>query len=379
LEEYKFTVAKRNFFGEKSFFSLTLSIIIVLIIVVVTSSLSINTAFAHFSHLPHYNGGGLGIGKYYVYQAMDPEYTPTNQPAKMSFSIQDYNGNDVTSRILTMVEIYSERTGERIAAYPWTMRTLGDFDLYHTFKEVGNYQIVLSIFDSQNKVAPQIGSTDPARDILSGIQGCNCDRGVFNVSVTNTFGDIFYAAVFTGAVGAIVVFGVVFARSYRNQKNKRNTLANTGNKSELKYMIMLMAIGAGFVHLAVYADHGSLRIEYSIFLLVAGACQFAYGILYTLLTVTSRQVGVISTHFALTYYKKTLILNLFGLIGTGVLLGLYLYSIVLPPPLSPNKTPEDVDLGGFLDKVLEAAVVLGIIYLMKWEKRDLQYNLVNAT
>ncbi|HEY7079574.1 MAG TPA: hypothetical protein VH500_07735, partial [Nitrososphaeraceae archaeon] len=67
------------------------------------------------------------------------------------------------------------------------------------------------------------------------------------------------------------------------------------------------------------------------------------------------------------------------LIGTGVLLGLYLYSIVLPPPLSPNKTPEDVDLGGFLDKVLEAAVVLGIIYLMKWEKRDLQYNLVNAT
>ena len=73
---------------------------------------------------------------------MDPEYTPTNQPAKMSFSIQDYNGNDVTRRILTMVEIYSERTGERIAAYPWTMRTFGDFDLYHTFKEVGNYQIV---------------------------------------------------------------------------------------------------------------------------------------------------------------------------------------------------------------------------------------------
>ena len=44
----------------------------------------------------------------------------------MSFNIQDYNGNDVNRRILTMVELYLERTGERIAAYPWTMRTFGD-------------------------------------------------------------------------------------------------------------------------------------------------------------------------------------------------------------------------------------------------------------
>ena len=100
-----------NFFGEIFFLSLSLSIIALNIIV--AASL-IPTAFGHFSHLPHYNGGGVGIGNYYVYQAMDPEYTPTNQPAKMSFSIQDYNGNDVNRRILTMVEIYSERTGERI-------------------------------------------------------------------------------------------------------------------------------------------------------------------------------------------------------------------------------------------------------------------------
>ena len=117
---------------------------------------------------------------------------------------------------------------------------------------------------------------------------------------------------------------------------------------------MLLAMAAGFVHLAVYAEHGSLRIEYSIFLLVAGACQFAYGMLYTLLTMTSQQTSISEAHFALTYYKKTLVLNLFGLIGTGVLLGLYLYSVVLPPPLSPNKSPEDIDIGGILDKILEA-------------------------
>ena len=102
-----------NSFGEVLFSSFSLSIIALNLIV--AASL-IPTAFAHFSHLPHYNGGGLGVGNYYVYQAIDPEYTPTNQPARLSFSIQDYNGNDVTRRILTMVELYSERTGERICS-----------------------------------------------------------------------------------------------------------------------------------------------------------------------------------------------------------------------------------------------------------------------
>ena len=94
--------------------------------------------------------------------------------------------------------------------------------------------------------------------------------------------------------------------------------------------------------------------------------------------MTGRQTSISEAHFALTYYKKTLILNLFGLIGTGVLLGLYLYSVVLPPPLSPNKSPEDIDIGGILDKILEASLVLGIIYLMIWERRQLRSNVIHA-
>ena len=365
----------RDFFGENIVISLSLAI--VLNIITITSLT--NSASAHFSHLPHYNGGGLGIGNYYVYQAMDPEYTPTNQPAKMSFSIQDYNGNDITHRILTMVEIYSERSGDRVATYPWTPRTIGDFDIYHTFKDVGNYQIVLSVFDSKDKIAPTIGSNSPPREILSNNRECNCDRGVFNISVTNSFGDIFVAAVFVGVLGILVVFGIILILTYRSQKKRTGGLAKIENKFALKYIIMFLAIAAGFVHLAVYAEHGSLRIEYSIFLLVAGACQFAYGILYSLLTVTSGQAGIVSNHLALTYYKKTLVLNLFGLVGTGVLLGLYLYSVVLPPPLSPNNSPEDIDLGGILDKILEASLVVGIVYLMRWEKRQLMSRLIHAT
>jgi hypothetical protein len=349
-----------------------------LLLNIVVGASFISPAYAHFSHLSHYNGGGLGIGKYYVYQAMDPEYTPTNQPAQISFSIQDYNGNDVNARLMTMVEIYSEKTGERIATYPWTVRTFGDFYLYHTFNELGNYQIVLSIFDSYNKTPPQVGTSSPPRDILSNNEDCNCDRGVFNISVTNSFGDIFVTAVFIGIFGIIIVFGIVLVMTYRNQKRNTEGRPKAESKFVLKYAIMLLAIAAGFVHLAVYAEHGSLRIEYSIFLLVAGACQFAYGMLYTLLTVSNRQMNFNNMQFALLYYKKTLILNLFGLIGTGVLLGLYIYSVVLPPPLSPNKVPENVDLGGIMDKILESSLVLGIIYLMRWEKRQLKANLLHA-
>jgi hypothetical protein len=50
----------------------------------------------------------------------------------------------------------------------------------------------------------------------------------------------------------------------------------------------------------------------------------------------------------------------------------------MPPPLSPNNVPEDVDIGGILDKALELALVVGIIYLLKTEKRKLTSQFVNA-
>ena len=41
-------------------------------------------SYAHLSHLPHYNGFGAAIGKYYVDEALDPEFTPPLQPTQMT-------------------------------------------------------------------------------------------------------------------------------------------------------------------------------------------------------------------------------------------------------------------------------------------------------
>ena len=341
-------------------------------------------SYAHLSHLPHYNGFGAAIGKYYVDEALDPEFTPPLQPTQITFSIQDYGGNDVYN-VYTMLEIYQESTGQRIKAFPWTKQDIGDFSLYYTFPSVGSYNIVLSIANDNN--SNNHNGIDPPRDILTGNLNCDCDRGVFSVSITKNFGNIFFTAIFAGVLGAIVVFGSVAVFAYKSRKKQTKLVSNINSDNSravadreilIKYFVMMVAIGAGMVHLAVYSEHGSLRIQYSIFLLAAAAAQFAYGIVYVLLTLTIELDSIRSIQLAKEYYKKSVILNLFGLIGSSILLGLYIYSVVLPPPLSPINRPEAVDVAGILDKSLESVLVIGILYLMWIEKKRITKLLVEV-
>lgn len=332
-------------------------------------------SYAHLSHLPHYNGFGAAIGKYYVDEALDPEFTPPLEPAQITFSIQNFSGNDVYN-VYVMVEIYQDSTGQRIKAFPWTKEYVGDFSLYYTFPSIGNYDIVLSIANDNN--SNKHNGVDPPRTILTSNLNCDCDRGVFSVSITKNFGNIFYSAIFAGIVGAIAVFGSVAALSYVSRKkhtklvNKTNNInSNTVTDREIliKYFVMMFAVGAGIVHLAIFSEHGSLRIEYSIFLLAAASAQFVYGIVYLIMTLSTELDSIRSVGIAKMYYKKSVILNLFGLIGSSVLLGLYIYSVTLPPPLSPINRPEAVDIAGILDKSLEVVLIIGILYLMRLEKK----------
>lgn len=53
-------------------------------------------------------------------------------------------------------------------------------------------------------------------------------------------------------------------KSIRKQKTHDFT-----NRATLKYIVPLLAMAAGIVHIVVNLEHSSLRIEYSIFLLIA--------------------------------------------------------------------------------------------------------------
>jgi hypothetical protein len=334
---------------------------------------STNIAFSHLEHLPHYNGGFSGVGKYYIFQGMEPDYPRPGEPAGIVFSIQDNKGNDMTN-VVTMVEIYDEKSGDRIAVFPWTKRDVGDFMLYYTFPKIGNYILVVSVVDDSPASESRIGLTSPARSTLLDRSDCDCERGLMNISVTNNFGTIYYGSIFTGIFMGIAVLGVVLALIFLRRR-KTIMSANIRDKQVLKYCILFLAMASGFVHIAVFPGHASLRIEYSIFLFAAGAAQFAYGIVYVLISLNESKMSN-DMPSVRNRYRKTAILNMFGLIGSSVLFGLYLYSVIFPPPLSPNNVAEQVEVAGVLAKSTEAILVGGVVYLIVWERRRFKSELV---
>ena len=323
-------------------------------------------ASAHFDHLAHYNGIGNPLGPYYVYQVLDPEYAAPGQPVAIMFSIQDSQGHDVYN-VDTMVEIYSGQTGDRVKAFPWTHEPVGDFQLFYTFDKVGTYQIVLSVANG----AVNQNNIDPARTMLSSTAGCNCDRAVYNVAIADSsFGDVFGTTVLAAVFAPTVLIGGVLLYSFRNRRKTGFFKMQPGDTA--RYIVIFAAMAGGLVHFAVYSSHASLRIEYSIFLIIAGGMQVSYAMIYAMIMLNNQAMGRM---FPRVHYRKTLATNLFGLTGTLVLLGLYTYSVILPPPLSPNNLPEHVDAEGIFAKSVEVFDVIGIIYLMRLEKRILQKTL----
>ena len=350
-------------------------LISILIFLSVSTFIPHFVSFAHLSHTPHYNGGSNrdGIGKYYPYMALDPEYAAPNEPTQITFSVQDFAGSDVHD-IETMVEIYQESTGERVKGYPWTVRDIGDFNLYYVFANPGGYEIVLSIANDNKMV--NHNQLDAPRSILSSISDCNCQRVIFNVSISDSWWAVRNSLLAISILIPIIVLGLVLGRTYLKRR-KEQSGSHIPEKETLKYVIMLLAIAGGLVHLAIFPEHGSQQIYYSVFLMAAAGAQLAYGILYILINFTSESYSGNNRNFILSQYRKRVALNLFGFIGTSVLIGLYAYSVIVAPPLSPDNKAESIDIAGIMAKAVEILLVVGIIYLIKWEKKRVEKMLVS--
>ncbi|MCE9652653.1 MAG: hypothetical protein K8Q89_06315 [Nitrosarchaeum sp.] len=333
--------------------------IIAILFLIVLVSLSVTPAFAHFEHLPHNNGGGEDLGRYYVNQALDPEYAKPGQPAHIEFSIQDDNGHDV-SNVMTAVEVYDGITGQRLELFPWQLHSSGDFEVHYTFEKLGNYVVVISLAD-ENTTPDHI---IPPRNLLSSLSDCQCQRAVFNISITDHIGTVWNTVMTLAIFIPLTVFGSVLAMHFWNLKKKG---IQPTTPEVMKYLIMLLAVAGGIIHLGVYADHGSLRIEYSIFLLAASIIQVGFGIFYVLMTLLPPSIT--SKQSILQHYNKTLLLNLVGLVGTSILVGLYIYVLIFPPPLSPDGRPEILDYDGAFSKSVEITTMIGILYLMIYERR----------
>lgn len=321
----------------------------------------ISKSYAHFDHLPIYNGGADSQSRYSVYQALGSDYAQPQEPTVIMFSVQDRNGNDMED-IEAMIEVYTS-SGERIKAYPWTKYDSGDFEIPFTFPEAGSYQIVLSTADGP----VQLDSADLPRAILSSTSGCGCERSIFNVAISERFGIVWNSTIVIAIGAPLTILGGVLGLSYRKRRMTRSGSNAISTLEVVKYSVMLSAIAGGIVHFSVYVSHATLRLEYSIFFIVAGGMQAAYGTMYIFLTF--------ATVADRNYYRKSLAINLFGFTGTAILVGLYAYTVVLPAPLSPTGIPDSVEVAGILAKSLEVFLLIAIIYIMRMEKRTVKQNL----
>lgn len=368
------------------------SIIVSACLLSTSDQINIQTAQAHLEHLPHYNAGEsrIGYGDYMSYMALDPDYGTIDYPTKITFSIQDFDGKDVYN-VSTMVEIYDSVTGKRVHVFPWTFRDVGDFDLYYQFPKKRGYQIVLSIANAREKSSLYPSSiVEPSRSILNDISDCECTRTVFNISIATTFGTIQNSLFFICIISPLTLLGIILAKNYykkygrvigrkynvssdicRESEKSKIEGFGEGRKQIIKYSLTLLALAGGIVHLVVFPEHGSLHVYYSIFLLAAAAGQIAYGVLYFLVMLSKPFYEMPIEHLQVikSTYQHNMAVNWFGFMGTAVLIGLYVYVVIYPPPLSPINQPEKIEIAGILSKSVEVALLIGIAFIIKWDRQ----------
>ncbi|MBT8252282.1 MAG: hypothetical protein KJO99_05580 [Nitrosopumilus sp.] len=329
-------------------------IIIFIFVLLIMPSIFINS----YAHLEQSSSGGVMQGDYFSYIGFDPRNPAPDERTKILFSIQDENGNDMYD-IETMVEIYSDSMGKRIFYEPWITRNIGDFEIPFVFEKSGTYQIILSISDVKNLKEHVISP----RSMPSSSSDCDCTRILFNISVSENWNDIWNSLMIVILILPFSVFGYAL---WNNYKNKRNSNQKFTKYETLRYVIMFLAFAGGLIHLSIYVDHAPLRIEYGMFLLLAAISQIGFGVL--LLSTVLSAPSMLKKD--MNFHKRNLVIYLFGLIGSVVLVGLYIYAVSYPPPLSPENHPEHIDMAGIIAKILELSLIGVIIYVMNWENKQ---------
>ncbi len=311
-----------------------------------------------YAHLEQSSSGGVMQGNYFSYIGFDPRNPAPDEPVKIIFSIQDENGNDLYD-IQTMVEIYSDSMEKRIFYEPWREQNIGDFETPFVFEKSGTHQIILSISEEDNLqehvVAP--------RSIPSSSLDCDCTRVLFNVSVSENWDNIWNSLMVVILVLPFSVFGYAMWNNYKNKTDSKQKLSK---HETLRYVVMFLAFAGGIIHLSIYVDHAPLRVEYGMFLLLTAISQIGFGVL--VLSIVLFTPNMSQKELRIIHRRNTAV-YLFGIIGSAILIGLYLYAITFTPPLSPENHPEHIDIAGILAKSLEIALIGVIVYVMNLEHK----------
>jgi hypothetical protein len=294
--------------------------------------ISFPLADGHLPRLAHYNGGSQLSNGYLIMMATEPEYIKPGEQVQLMISIQDTFGKDLNA-VKTMIKVFKD--DELIKEFPLAVHPTGDFREFYTFQEAGIYHVKIETFGAKE---------------LPYSEGPPAGSALFNIFVSQWAGQIFNGVITAAIIIPIAVLGTVLAARTR-------TMRRTGpleRDTVVQYIAVLCAITAGILHTFLFGDHSAETIFYGVFFIIAGFAQLSYGVLFMM-------------------FKRKL-LNYIGLAGTMGIIGLYVYSIILPPPLHSTPLPEHAEIIGISVKIIESVMLIALIYTIRRDRMKVQVS-----
>ncbi len=143
-----------------------------------------------------------------------------------------------------------------------------------------------------------------------------------------------------------ITVGLVSSLKYKSN------YSNLRNIGIITISVTILSISAGIIHLLLIQEHMKESFMWGIFFLVSGIGQIIFGI-------------IISIIDKLSPIKKSM-LYYFGIIGNTVLVGIFVFVRLFPPPFSSEASPlNELQPNGIIIIITEILTIVLLAYLVR--------------
>ena len=143
-----------------------------------------------------------------------------------------------------------------------------------------------------------------------------------------------------------ITVGLVSSLKYKSN------YSNLRNIGIITISVTILSISAGIIHLLLIQEHMKESFMWGIFFLLSGIAQIIFGI-------------IISIIDKLSPIKKSM-LYYFGIIGNTVLVGIFVFVRLFPPPFSSEASPlNELQPNGIIIIITEILTIVLLAYLVR--------------
>ena len=143
-----------------------------------------------------------------------------------------------------------------------------------------------------------------------------------------------------------ITVGLVSSLKYKSN------YSNLRNIGIITISVTILSISAGIIHLLLIQEHMKESFMWGIFFLLSGIAQIIFGII----------IGIIDK---LSPIKKSM-LYYFGIIGNTLLVGIFVFVRLFPPPFSSEASPiNELEPNGIIIIITEILTIVLLAYIVR--------------